>query len=66
MEEKNCMTCSYLKTGRHNICKKKRKNKEIYDIFYHCCSKYDFNGIETVRDGYIKAKVKEVKSDINS
>ncbi len=63
MEEKNCMTCLYLKTGKHNICKKKRKNREMYDIFYHCCSKYDFNGIKTVRDGYVKAKVKKVKGE---
>lgn len=62
MEEKNCITCSYLKTGKHNICKKRRgKNREIFDIFYYSCPKYEFNGIKTVRDGYIKAKVKEIK-----
>lgn len=62
MEEKNCMTCSHLETGRHNICKKKRgKNREIFDIFYYSCSRYEFNGIKTIRDGYVKAKVKKIK-----
>lgn len=50
MEEKNCMTCKNLQTGRYMLCKRKRKNKEIIDVFNTRCSKYDWNEIETKRD----------------
>lgn len=51
MEEKECcMNCKSLKTGRINECKRKRKDKEIIDIFHYRCNKYENDGIPLISD----------------
>lgn len=59
MEEKICINCKSLKTGRIMECKRRRKNKEIIDIFSTTCPKYEWNEVETVCEHFTKAKVKK-------
>lgn len=49
-EQKACINCLHIKTGRVHECKKKRRNKEIIDIFHNCCNKYESDGIPLVSD----------------
>ena len=46
MEDKKCINCKHLRTGRHMLCDKKRKNKEVIDIFNSSCRKYEWNEVE--------------------